>query len=98
MTTFRPHIESAISITGSQVKLAEAMGCSQQYISWLLKEAKQISAEMALKVEAATGGEISRKHLRPDIFGPLPEMLDAMFETQGLRLTTDPDPKPERAA
>ncbi len=72
MTTFREHIESAIRIKGSQAKLAEAMVCSQQYISWLLKEAEQISVEMSLKVEAATEGEVSRSHLRPDIFGPAP--------------------------
>lgn len=72
MTTFRPHIENAIRLKGSQVKLAEAMGCSQQYISWLLKEGEQISVEMALRVEAATEGHVSRSHLRPDVFGPAP--------------------------
>ncbi len=77
MTTFRPHIENAINIIGSQVKLAEAMGCSQQYISWLIKDAKQISVEMALKVEGATDRKVSRHDLRPDIFGPAPTAGEA---------------------
>ena len=69
MTDFRTHIERAIEVHGSQVKLANAIGCSQQYISWLLSEAKQISVEKALQVEKATGGEITRHDLRPDVFG-----------------------------
>lgn len=73
MTDFRPHIERAIEIHGSQVKLAHAIGCSQQYISWLLSEAKQISAEKAVEFEKATGGAVSRHDLRPDIFGPATE-------------------------
>lgn len=67
MTTIRDHIESAIKLRGSQAKLADAMGCSQQQISYLLK-ADSITAEMAIKVDAATGGAVSRHDLRPDIF------------------------------
>lgn len=99
MTTFRTHIESAIRIKGSQAKLAEAMGCSQQYISWLLKDAEQISVEMAIKVEVATAGEVSRRDLRPDIFEPLTaERLDALLEAQGARITGDPAPASEKVA
>lgn len=74
MTAFRSHVERAIAIKGSQAKLAVDMGCSQQYISWLLKEADQISAEKSLDVERATDGQVSRWDLRPDLFGekPLP--------------------------
>lgn len=66
--TIKPHIERAITLRGSQAKLADAMGCSQQQISYLLK-ADSITAEMAIKVDAATGGAVSRQDLRPDIFG-----------------------------
>lgn len=69
MTEFRAHIERAIEAHGSQVKLANAIGCSQQYISWLLSDAKQISVEKALQVEKVTGGKVSRHDLRPDVFG-----------------------------
>ncbi|MGE0232695.1 MAG: transcriptional regulator [Flavobacteriaceae bacterium] len=70
--TFRTHIERAIRARGSQAKLAQAAGCSQQYISWLLNEAGQISAEKAIAFERATEGTVSRHDLRPDIFGPAP--------------------------
>lgn len=72
MNAFRSHIERAVHLHGSQVKLAKEVGCSQQYISWLLKEADQISAEMAVAFERATGSAVSRHDLRPDIFGPTP--------------------------
>lgn len=68
MQSLRDHIEAAIDDLGSQAKLADAMGCSQQQISYLLK-AKSITAEMAVKIDAATGGRVSRHDLRPDLFG-----------------------------
>jgi len=71
MKAFREHVSRAIRAKGSQVKLAGEVGCSQQYISWLLNEAEQISAEMAVAFERATGGEVSRSDLRPDLFPPV---------------------------
>lgn len=72
MGTFKQHVERAISLKGSQAKLASDMGCSQQYISWLLKEADQVSAEKAIAFELATDGAVKRYELRPDIF-PSPD-------------------------
>lgn len=69
MSNFRTYVVRAIRHHGSQAKLAEAIGCSQQQISYLLK-AKSISAEMAIRIDAATEGEVSKHKLRPDIFGP----------------------------
>jgi len=68
--SFREHIKRAIDLAGSQAKLAEGMGCSQQYISWLLKEATKISGDMAVACERATNGGVTRTDLRPDLFGP----------------------------
>jgi DNA-binding transcriptional regulator YdaS (Cro superfamily) len=69
MTDFRTHIEAAVQLKGSQLKLAEAAGCSQQHISYLLRDAVGISAEMAAAIDHATGGQIPRARLRPDLFG-----------------------------
>jgi DNA-binding transcriptional regulator YdaS (Cro superfamily) len=73
MTDLRSHIQRAVTLRGSQAKLASAMGCSQQQIAYLLK-ASSITAEMAMKVDEATDGVVSRRHLRPDIFGPEPKV------------------------
>jgi len=71
MAPFRNHIKRAVKAVGSQKKLADAMGCSQQQISYLLKGARNVSAEMAVSIERATAGAVTRHHLRPDIFGPV---------------------------
>lgn len=67
--TFRDHIRRAIELAGSQRALAEKTGLSQQGISWLLNDAPQVSAEHAIAIEVATSGEVTRKDLRPDLFG-----------------------------
>lgn len=69
MINIRTHIERAVEIHGSQTRLAAAMGCSQQQISYLL-HAKSITAEMAMSLDEVTDGKVSRHDLRPDIFGP----------------------------
>lgn len=63
----KDHIEAAVAHFGSQEKLAVAIGCSQQQISYLMK-AKSISADMAKKIHDATSGKVSKHILRPDIF------------------------------
>lgn len=68
MLEFRQHIRRAIEIVGSQEKLAEMAGCSQQQISWLLTTAKKVSAEHAVGIERATNGAVVRSDLRPDLF------------------------------
>lgn len=73
MSDFRTLIERAVQLKGSQEKLAEACKVSQQQISYLLNEAKAISAEMAAKVHEATTGAVSKHDLRPDIFGEAPK-------------------------
>ncbi len=66
--TFRDHIRRAIELAGSQRALAEKIGLSQQGISYLLNEAPQVSAEIAIAIDKATEGQVSKRRLRPDIF------------------------------
>ncbi len=68
MSDFRPLIRRAIEVAGSQEKLAEKAGCSQQQISWLLTKAKKVSAEHAVGFERATDGAVKRNEFRPDLF------------------------------
>lgn len=69
MATFKEHVKRAVDLKGSQAKLADAAGCSQQQIAYLLNYASGISAEMAIAIDKATEGEVSRVELRPDLFG-----------------------------
>ncbi len=68
MPNLKSYIEKAVAKYGSQAKLADAVGCSQQQIAYLLK-ASSISAEMAMRIDSATAGTVSKHDLRPDIFG-----------------------------
>lgn len=61
------HIERAISHCGSEAKLGKAAGVSQNAI-WQAKQRGRVSAELAIKIEKATGGAVTRLQLRPDIF------------------------------
>ncbi len=60
-----------MALRGSQAKLAKEIGRSQQYISWLLKEADQVSAEVAMEIERATEGDVTAAQLRPDLPWPV---------------------------
>lgn len=61
-------IERAVAIYGSEAKLAEAVGVSQPAINKARKRGA-VSPKLALEIDRATGGEISKHQLRPDIFG-----------------------------
>ena len=65
----RAHIETAIALLGSQAKLADACGVTQASI-WQAKKAGRVSAELALLIERATGGEVTARQLRPDLPWP----------------------------
>lgn len=58
-------LEKAISIAGSQKKLGNCIGVSQQRISYWLGN-KKIPAEYVILIEEHTG--ISRDELRPDLY------------------------------
>lgn len=63
-------IKQAIDILGSQQKLAEACGVSQNAVhKWLLK-GMRVSLENALKIEQATNGKIKAETF-DDNFPPL---------------------------
>lgn len=61
-------ISRAISIAGSEAKLGRAAGVSQNAI-WQAKKKGRVSAELAIKIEKATAGLVTRLELRPDLFG-----------------------------
>lgn len=58
-------LEMAIKAAGSQAKLAEAIGRTQQAVSKWVREGR-IPAEYVVAVEKATG--INRAELRPDLY------------------------------
>lgn len=60
-------IEEAISIVGSQKKLAAKVGVSQPNVwSWLHMK-KKVSPERVLRIVQATEGKVKAFRIRPDL-------------------------------
>lgn len=54
------------AFNGNQTRFADAIGTSQQLVSYWVKKGRVLPAEYVLATEQATG--ISRHDLRPDIY------------------------------
>ncbi|MFI7783486.1 hypothetical protein EN46_06775 [Citrobacter amalonaticus] len=83
-------IKTAVNTAGSQKKLGELCGFTQQAVyKWLHGKAKIPPASCAL-IEQATKGAVSRKDLRPDDWMRIwPELADAEQKP-----TSDPETSP----
>ena len=53
---------------GSKTEMAEYLGISLTWLSLLIHERRTASAALAVKIEKATQGLVTRKDLRPDLF------------------------------
>lgn len=67
----RQLIEAAAKIFGSEAKLGEATGYSQNAI-WQAKKVGRVTGEMARSIDTVTNGAVARYELRPDLFDPPP--------------------------
>lgn len=59
-------IKKAVSILGSQQKMADSLGVSKQLISNYVNGRAKVTAANAKKIEELTG--IKREEIRPDLF------------------------------
>jgi|TARA_R110000822_G_C15317873_1_gene493395 DNA-binding transcriptional regulator YdaS (Cro superfamily) len=66
-------LSKAITTVGGQGKLAGLIGKRQGHIGNWLHRDKKVPAEVCVAIETATGGEVTRYDLRPDVFGPPPK-------------------------
>lgn len=63
------HLQRAVKIAGGQTALANAIGVQQAHVwNWLNRD-RTLPAEHVRAIEKATGGQVTRFDLRPDIFG-----------------------------
>ncbi|HEX9463527.1 MAG TPA: molecular chaperone TorD family protein [Alphaproteobacteria bacterium] len=58
----------AIEIVGGQTQLARLLGVKQANVWHWLKRAEHVPGEYVLAIENATGGQVSRRDLRPDLY------------------------------
>ena len=66
----RRALEKAISIVGSQNKLAAAVGVRQSTLNYWVTQGR-VPPEKCALIEEATGGEVTRVQLRPEIYGSM---------------------------
>lgn len=65
-------IDKAIRLAGSQVELARRCNTSQPRIWQCANRNRRVPADLAIPIEKAVGGEVTRHELRPDLY-PLDE-------------------------
>lgn len=53
---------------GAKVEMAMYLGITDTYMSLLIHNKRRPSPQMALAIEAATQGLVTRKDLRPDLY------------------------------
>jgi len=70
------YIAVAVQLLGSQAALARACGYSRSGICLALHGKRAVTAELAVAIDRATGGEVSRAVLRPDLFRPARTVLE----------------------
>jgi DNA-binding transcriptional regulator YdaS (Cro superfamily) len=54
---------------GAKAEMAEKLGISRTWMSQLISNRMVCSPELAVEIERLTNGDVTRKDLRPDIFG-----------------------------
>ena len=60
-------VARAVAVLGSQGRLAQACGVSQAAV-WKWLQGQPPKGEHAVAIEVATGGQVSREAIRPDLF------------------------------
>jgi DNA-binding transcriptional regulator YdaS (Cro superfamily) len=70
MSDFWPHVRRAVELVGGQSELARRIGMSQPSVHDLCHRTKRMQADIALKIEAATDGQVSRSDLLPSVWPP----------------------------
>lgn len=54
---------------GAKDALAKELGISRTWMSQLIQGRQVCSPELAVEIERLTSGQVTRKDLRPDLFG-----------------------------
>lgn len=61
-------LAQAIDLVGGQTQLARLLGVKQANVWHWLNKAERVPGEYVLAIEAATGGQVTRHALRPDLY------------------------------
>lgn len=76
-----PALLKAIRFFGSEEAMGKALNISQQRISYWVNYSQQINYEYVLKIEAYTGGYVTRHELAPNK-KEINQIVDKLVESQ----------------
>ena len=62
---------------GAKVEMAEFLGITPNYLSMLIHGKRQASPKLAVKIEIATQGLVTRQDLLPDLYAELETLQPA---------------------
>lgn len=65
-------IKAAVAKLDGQASLASAIGVHKVVVNQWVRGMRPIPARWCIPIETATGGEVTRHDLRPDVFGAPP--------------------------
>lgn len=83
-------IEKAVAIVGGPAKLAAILGKSAQAVCFWRDGKRKLPAELCARIEGATGGQVTRRDLRPNDWLVIwPEL-----ERRAPEATDDKSPEP----
>ena len=54
---------------GAKAAMAEAIGVSRTWMALVIAGSRRPSVALSMAIDRYTNGEVSRKELRPDVFG-----------------------------
>ncbi len=66
--TGKTALDRAVALAGSETRLSRATGWSQPAINKARRRGR-VSAELAIAIERALAGAVTKEQLRPDLFG-----------------------------
>lgn len=61
-------LRQAKEILGSETAVAEAVGKKQQTVNEVMRAGRPAPATWCIPLEQATGGQVTRHQLRPDLY------------------------------
>lgn len=64
----RAALEAALKIFGSETAMAAAIGLSQQSVNEVIRSGRNAPPKWCIPLEKATGGQVTRHQLRPDLY------------------------------
>lgn len=83
-------IEKAVHVANGPSALAKALGIKPPSVVQWLKGVRPVPAGRCIAIEQATGGQVTRYELRPDVFGQPPQISTSLHASNNADMGMNP--------